>query len=114
MQLRSFIAVILISCLSCKDKKQEERFDKIRWATKNDMDYPYRDKMLKDLMTNHRLHGLKKDSLVSLLGQPSRSDTFYLFYTIEQQRLGFFPLHTKTLVFKFTKDTTVEWVKIHE
>lgn len=78
------------------------------------MDYPYRDKMLKDLITNHLLRGVKKEELVNMLGQPGRSDSDYLFYTIAQERLGFFPLHTKSLVIKLTKDSTVEWRKIHE
>jgi hypothetical protein len=89
-------------------------FNKTKWATKDGRDYPYRDKMLKDLMTNYQLHGLKKDTLEKLLGPPDRTNNGYLYYTIAQKRLGFFPLHTKTLVFKLTTDSTVEWRKIHE
>jgi hypothetical protein len=118
MQIRSLILFLLLSCFGCKnteDKPEEEqKFDKMKWATKKDQDYPHRDKMLKDLMTNYKLHGIKKDSVVHLLGQPNRSDSGHLFYTIAQERFGVFPVHTKTLVIKLTKDSTVEWRKIHE
>ena len=78
------------------------------------MDYPYRNEMLKDLVYNVALKGSKKEEVIDLLGQPDRSDSSYLFYAIAQERIGFFPLHTKTLVIKLTKDSTVEWRKIHE
>lgn len=78
------------------------------------MDYPYRDNMLKDLLAKDTLHRVKKDSLLSLLGSPDRRDSNYLFYMIAQRRLGVLPLHTKTMVIKLTKDSAVEWVKIHE
>lgn len=105
----------LLFCVSYKSVKQEdEKFDKNKWATKKDADYPYRDRMLNDLITNIKLHGLKKEQVVSLLGEPNRADTFYLFYTIAQKRLGSFPLHTKTLVIKFGKDNMVEWRKIKD
>lgn len=77
-------------------------------------DYLYRNEMLKDLISNHSLKGLKKDELIDLLGPPDRIDSGYLFYMIAQKRLYFFPLHTKTLVIKLAKDSTVEWRKIHE
>ena len=70
--------------------------------------------MLKDLMTNHELHGVKKDELVNLLGPPTRTDSSYLFYLIVQERFGFLTLHTKTLVIKLADDSTVTWLKIHE
>ena len=111
---------ILILCslcfLACKNKQDisEEKFDKIKWAINQDMDYPFRDKMINDLITNYKLHGIKRDSLVNLLGSPDRSDSSYLFYRIAQQRLGLIPLHTKTLVIKLDIDSSVAWRKIHE
>ena len=91
-----------------------QKFDKTKWSTRDEQDYPYRDNMLNDLMTNQRLHGLKRDSLINLLGAPDRLDSSYLFYRIAQERVGSFPIHTKTLVIKLTKDSTVEWRKIHQ
>ena len=118
MQIQNLLPLFFLCCLGCKNTTKEERhekFDKTKWEIKNDMDdYPYRDKMLKDLMASYKLPGVKIDSLINLVGPPDRSDSGYLFYRIAQERLGFFPLHTKTLVFKLTKDSTVSWAKIHQ
>ena len=115
MKLTNILLLFILCCFSCKSTKhQEEKFEKTKWATKIDEDYPYRDKMLKDVMANQIPHGLKRSEVINLLGQPSRTDTFYLFYKIVQQRLGAFIFHTKTLVIKLNKDSTVEWRKIHE
>ena len=53
-------------------------------------DYLYRNEMLKDLISNHSLKGLKKDELIDLLGQPDRIDSGYLFYMSSEASL-FFP-----------------------
>ena len=76
--------------------------------------YPYRDKILNDLIGSVKLHGLKKDSVENLLGEPNRRDSGYLFYLIKQDRFGGLVVHTKTLVIKLTRDSTVEWRKIHQ
>ena len=126
MQLKNLLILLFLCCLACNTEGEEKSksvdrgsgaeitFDKIKWATKDDIHYPYRDKMLTDLMTNYELHGVKKDSLVNLLGSPDRIDSSYLFYRIAQESLGFFPLHMTTLVIKLREDSTVQWLKIHE
>lgn len=113
MQIKKLLLLLLLCCVACK-RVSEEKFDTVKWKTKHEMDYPYRNNMLNDLMAHYELHGLKLDELVALLGYPDRSDSGYLFYTIAQERWGFFPLHTKTLVIKLTRDSAVEWRKIHE
>jgi hypothetical protein len=122
MLIRILLPLFFLSCLACKNISNEEpgnkleKFDKVKWVTRNERQYPFRDGMLKDLMANYELHGIKKDSILNLLGPPDRTDSSYLFYTVAQQFLGNFtiPLHTKTLVIKFMKDSTLEWRKIHE
>jgi hypothetical protein len=126
MQKRIYVLFILLGCLACNttsEKKSDSsdepattdiEFDKTKWATKDDADYPYRNQMLKDLLDNQKLKGLKRDSVLDLLGEPDRTDSSYLFYLIEQKRLKFIPLHTKTMVIKLSQDSTVNWVKIHE
>ena len=104
--------------LLTKNRRQDvsqEKFDKIKWRTKDGRDYPYRNGMLNDLVYNQKLKGLKKEEVLNLLGQPNRTDSNYLFYTIYQEFLGDIPVpvHTKTLVIKLAQDT-VEWRKIHE
>jgi len=113
--------ISFLSIFSCNDNVQRQsinnprhKFDKTKWVKKDNDDYPYREEMLSDLVTNDTLKGLKKEEVIQLLGQPDRSDSNYLFYNVAQQRIGIFPIHTTTLVIKFNKDNIVEWRKIHK
>ena len=118
MKIKYLLLFFLLSCLSCKNKNDgnpgEIKFDKNKWGTQFDQNNPYRDKMLKDLMSNHYLRELKQAEVLNLLGEPTRSDTGYLFYRVNESKMGLITLHAKTLVIKFGADSTVEWVKIHE
>ena len=117
MKMRNLVTLFLICCFSCKNKTNEnapEKFDKRKWTIEENNKYPYRDKMLNDLVYNIKLKGFKKDSVISLLGKPNRTDTNYLFYLVNQDLLGnVLPFNTKFLVIKFKNDT-VEWRKIKE
>jgi hypothetical protein len=120
MKFIIFIIPFLSVIYSCTDNiKQsdtnisQEKFDKIKWRTKDDNNYPYRENMLNDLVYNVKLKGLKQNEVLVLLGLPDRIDSSYLFYRVAEKRIGFFPLSTKTLVIKLTKDSIVEWRKIH-
>jgi len=103
------------SCTSSPEQKADEHstFDRVKWDEAYDGEYLYREQMLQDLVDNHLLHGMKQDSVVLLLGQPDRTDNSHLFYRISQKKLGLFALQTKTLVIKFTKDSVLEWRKLH-
>lgn len=126
MRKGTYILLLSLYCLACNNTREEKsdkadsgtkteiKFDKTKWRTKDGRDYPYRNDMLEDLMNNQNLKGLKRDEVIVLLGQPDRIDSSYLFYMIAQKRIEFFPLHTKTLVIKLAKDSTVEWRKIHD
>jgi len=126
MKTQLFAVVFLWCFLSCntdnktpsgEEKLKEEHgmvFDKAKWRIQNDAAYAYRDKMLYDLIENRKLKPLKKEAILELLGEPDRTDSLYLFYTILQKRTLFFPLHTKSMVIKLKENDSVEWVKIHE
>lgn len=117
------LLLIVLACNTEKDKKSasvyhgaiaEISFDKTKWKFKEGLDYPYRDKMLNSIVYNDTVRALNKDEILDLLGEPDRSNDGYLYYMISQRRLGFWPLHTKTLVIKLSGDTTIDWIKIHE
>ena len=126
MKIRVFILFLLICCFACKtdtaenaqhEKKKpdsEMAFDKAKWKMKDGEDYLYRDKMLNDVVYNDTVRALNKDEILDLLGKPDRSHENHLYYRIAQKRLVFWPLHTKTLVIKFSEDNTIDWIKIHE
>jgi hypothetical protein len=117
MKIKNLLILFCLCFLSCKSKQRtkEEKFDKTKWATMNDGEYPHRNQMLNDLISNYKLKGLKKDQVEHLLGHPNRIDSGYLFYTVDRTLFAnFFVLHAKTLVIKLSNDSTVEWRKIHE
>ncbi|HET8886827.1 MAG TPA: hypothetical protein VFM70_10800 [Salinimicrobium sp.] len=119
-----FIFLIFVIFTACTENPKEKSelnteqtkivFNEDKWKTKDARDYPYRNEMLHDLMNNQNLRKLNRKEILNLLGDPDRIDNDCLFYRIEQKRLGFLPLHTKTMVIKFENDSTVHWVKIHE
>jgi hypothetical protein len=111
------ISVLSFFCSCNRNDKasNQEKFDKIKWQTKEGSEYPYRNNMLKDLVANYTVSGLKKEAVIHLLGEPTRRDSSYLFYRVHQDLFAdILPIHTRTLVIKLTKDSIVEWRKIHE
>ena len=78
------------------------------------MDYPNRDQMLNSIVFNDSVRALNEDEILDLLGEPDRRNDGYLYYMISHRRLGFWPLHTKTMVVKLSENNTIDWIKIHE
>ncbi len=122
-----FLIIPLLLFVSARNTKKDEKpgliergtqaditFDKTKWRTKEGLDYPYRDQMLKKIVYNDTVRALNKDEILDLLGEPDRRNDGYIYYMISQRRLGFWPLHTKTLVIKLSGDSTIDWIKIHE
>lgn len=126
MKARFFTAILIVCCLSCRVNKEENAenekntsdsemsFDQAKWKEKDGKDYPFRDRMLNDIVYNDTVRSRNKEQILDLLGEPDRTNENYLYYMIAQRRLGFWPLHTKSLVIKFSDDNTVDWIKIHE
>jgi hypothetical protein len=119
MPIRTCLLFVILFCFSCNNKKSDKvtagkiEFDKAKWSIKEGEVYPYRKEMLDDLIANHLVHGLKYNEVLDMLGQPTKTDTGYLFYRISRKSSGIVTLNVKTLVVKFTKDSTLEWRKIH-
>lgn len=82
MKIRAYILLLLLSCLACNNATEENTekpenitttdiaFDRTKWATKDGADYPYRDKMLNDIVHNNTLRALNKDGIIDMLGEP--------------------------------------------
>ena len=109
--------VIFFWCLGCTNQGEpviETPFDKTKWSIKEDLDYPYRNQMVNDVLYSDSLRTLQKEGLIDLLGQPDYTREEHLYYRISETRLGTWVLHTKTIVIKLSKDNSVEWIKLHE
>ena len=128
MKICVFTIIMFVCCLSCNNSREDKPedikikpesemvFDKEKWRIKNGGDYPFRDKMLKDIVYNDTIRTLKKDEIINLLGEPSyyRENKNFLYYRITQKKLFFWTLHTKTMVVKLSEDETIDWIKIHK
>ncbi|MFC2107706.1 hypothetical protein ACFLRY_05175 [Bacteroidota bacterium] len=126
MKYITIILLVILSFTSCnttKDEKPDKEssisesdtiFDKTKWRVKDGSDYPYRDQMLHDIVYNDTVRSLNENEIIELLGEPDRINEGFLYYMISQKRIGFWPLHTRTLVIKISEDTSIEWIKIHE
>lgn len=104
--------VILSACwLSCNNTQ----FDKIKWTQKVDMEFPFRNKMLKNLTSNYKIIGLKYSQLIKLLGEPDFNDSCSLTYKIiEDYGFDIDPVYNKDIYFTFSKDSVISFFKINE
>jgi len=106
-----FVILLLISC----NETGQLKFDKTKWDTKDDIEFPYRNKMLNDLTTNYKLVGLKYREILKLLGEPDYRDTISFGYRlIEDFGSDIDPIYSKNLAFKLDKDSIITSYKIEE
>lgn len=94
--------------------KSELTFDQKKWLHKEGKDFPYREKMYKDVVYNDSIRKLNKDQIHKLLGAPTKTNKGHIYYRIKETRFLGWKLHTRTVVFKFKEDQSIEWIKIHE
>ncbi len=104
MKTRFIIVFLLAICFSCSTNREENTenqkntpdsemaFDMEKWRAKDGKDYPFRDRMLNDIVYNDTVRSQNKDEILDLLGEPGRSNDNYLNYMIAQKRLGSWPL----------------------
>ena len=123
MNIRIVLLILLLIFSACRTnsggseiEKQdyEMAFDKVKWKVKDGADYPHRDKMLNDLVSNDTVRSLSKSEIMDLLGEPDRTNENYLYYMVKQRRIRSWPLHTKTMVVKLSEHETIEWIKVHD
>ena len=115
MLLRNLLLfIVLFGLFSCKDFGQI-KFDKGKWRTTDDMEFSYRNKMLKDLTTNYKLVGLKHSQIIDLLGEPNFSDSSsFAYQVIEDYGSDIDPVYTKNLDFEVSKESIITAFKIEE
>jgi hypothetical protein len=103
--------LVAVGCNSC-DKK--EQFDKSKWTAKDDMDYPMREAILSDLVSNHQLKGLTYKQLIDSLGEPANygdiKDSIYYDIVVNYGYLD--PKSGKYLVLHLNGDSIVTGFKV--
>ena len=99
--------------------QQDVKFNKKQWTIMGDIEYPYRDIMLKDLVKNHKLLGITYKQLIDSLGSPNdydnRDDTVRYDIVVEWG-WGFSatPVGGKILNLNLSSDSVVTSYKISE
>ncbi|MEO6149710.1 MAG: hypothetical protein ABIP28_06095 [Mucilaginibacter sp.] len=102
--------VILFLFVGCKRK-----FNKVNWLVKEDIDYPYRDAMLDDLIKSHKLVGLSYKQVIQLLGKPQSSGYTGIYYQIKADYgADIDPIFSKILVIEFGKDSIATTAEVKE
>lgn len=110
------ISIGLCSCNS-KQKPLPENtpaFSSHLWKIEENNEYPYREHFVEYVLHDGSIRSLNKKQILQLLGKPTKENNNHVYYRISDTHLWFWPLHTKTIVFKFNADNRVEWIKIHE
>jgi hypothetical protein len=103
------LSLLTIAC-------NQTKFDKSKWIAKDDIEYPYRKAMLRDLITNYKFKGLSYKQLIELLGEPGNivGDSNAIYYPISEEYDVIDPVHTIDLEIIFNKDSVVSDYKIYE
>jgi len=107
--------VTLLFTVACHSILKNEKFDKAKWTTKDDWDFPERDAMLNDLISHHQLKGLTYQQLIDSLGEPANygnKDSVYYDIIINFGYLD--PKSGKYLVLPLNKDSVVTGFKVVE
>jgi len=121
MRATKLFIVLLLCCAACRNKEEPTKppdisFDKIKWNEKNkDGDYAYRKQMVKDVLKSYQWTGIKKDSVIQMLGQPDdASDGNLSYYYQTEPFLGGFGTAIESIVFELTPDSTVKVARFTE
>jgi hypothetical protein len=76
----------------------EMAFDREKWLVVDDLMYPYRERMVADLLKRYPLKGLTYSQVVDLLGKPEGGEPLYPFYTIRvEYGTNIDPVYVKNL-----------------
>lgn len=94
-------------------------FNKTSWQQNGDLGMsPEREKMLKDLMSNHQLKELTYKQLIDLLGEPENymdeEPTTATYNIVTNYGRDIDPVYIKNLEVKFSPDSIVIDVNINE
>lgn len=113
MQTTKLLLLFLLFCTACSNKdeapKPNIKFERTKWDTKDGVKYTYREQMINDLLNNYNGPGVKKNSVLHLLGEPDViEEDIFMLYHYEQKHFGSFVLSTQSLVIELATDSTVK------
>jgi hypothetical protein len=111
--------LILMTLFSCRRDAEiaalgKMEFNSEQWKEGSDGVYPYREKMVDDLLKRYDWEGMPRAEVEALLGKPGSGDSLNYVYMMYQKKIGFFRAFTHALVVKFREDGVVKKVVIYK
>ena len=108
--------------IACAPDTPELKFSKGQWIIREDINhpdvqYPYRNRMLNDLVKHHQLKGLTYKQLLNSIGEPSnygQQDDTIRYLIFEGFESDIDPVHGKTLDLVLGPDSVVTSYKVTE
>lgn len=115
----SIAMLIMIAFISCRRDAEiaalgKMEFNSEQWKEGSDGVYPYREKMVDDLLKRYDWEGMPRAEVEALLGKPGSGDSLNYVYMMYQKKIGFFRAFTHALVVKFREDGVVKKVVIYK
>jgi hypothetical protein len=119
LQVTKGFIVVLLFCSACGNKQSTEqpdiKFDRMKWNTRKDGQYLYRKQMVNDLLNNYQWEGVKKDSVIQMLGQADGIEEGSLIYNYEKKPfLGGLGTIIEAAVFELAADSTVKVARLND
>ena len=118
--LTKLVLMLLLFCSSCNGRGEkisglDMQFDRLKWDAKKDHQYTFRKHMIHDLLKNYQWGGIKKDSVIIMLGQPDDIDGGNLMYSYDRRPvLGGLGTTIEAIVFELAPDSTVRIARLSD
>jgi hypothetical protein len=110
-------SICLFAVITVTGCSSNSKFDRQKWSYGDGLDYPFRDEILNDLVTNHHIKGLNYRQTIDSLGSPQRRDSLQFTYQIIDDSYAFArkkPAHRKNLIVYFSKDSIVTRFEVYD
>jgi hypothetical protein len=111
--------ILLVSCQKFESRNDHqpppvvEKFESEKWKIREGEAYPYRADMLGDLMTTDTLRHKTLHEVKELLGEPTRINEGYVYYTVAENKIGLVTLNIKALVLELSDEGEVEKIMVY-
>lgn len=117
-RLTRYLFLLILFCSACGNKDKAAapnlKFESSKWVAKDGLNYIYRKQMINDLLQNYTWAGLRKDSVIKLLGEPDgMEEDIFMLYDYERKYFGNFTLSTRSLVIQLNRDSTVKLARVN-
>lgn len=103
-------SLVIFSLFACN---RHSKFNRDNWGDTDGLTFAYRDGMVKDLLQNYKLKGLKYQEVIHLLHRPQQSNTTEMVYEITDIISADKPRYVKQLILSL-KDSVVTDARIYE